>query len=54
MRNIVPIRTRKAVTVIAIIEPVDTEGEETFEEDEEDVFAVGLDVIVVTGSVLSS
>jgi len=50
MRNIAPIRTRKTETVIAITEPVDTEVEGLFGDDEEDV---GLGV-VTTGSVVSS
>ena len=44
MRNIAPIRTTKTETVIAITEPVESEGEEMFEDDEEDVFGVELDV----------
>jgi hypothetical protein len=54
MRNIAPIRTRKPETVIPITEPVDTEGEELFKDDEVDVFGVGLDVEVTPGSVVSS
>jgi hypothetical protein len=45
MRNIAPIRTTKTATVIAITEPVDTEGGELFEDDEEDAFCVELDVV---------
>jgi hypothetical protein len=52
-RNIAPIKTRKTATVIAITEPVGTEGEVLFEDDEEDVFGVGLDVEVTPGSVVS-
>jgi hypothetical protein len=54
MRNIAPIRTRKTVTIIAITVPVDTEEEDLFEDDEEDVVGVGLDVEVTAGSVVSS
>lgn len=48
-----PIRTRKTETVIPITEPVDTEVEDLFEGDEEDVFGVGLDVEVTPESVVS-
>jgi hypothetical protein len=51
-RNIAPIRTTKTETVIAITDPVDTEGEELFEDDEEDAFGVALDVEVTPGSVV--
>ncbi len=54
MRNITPTRTRKAATVIAITEPVDTDGDEPFEDDEEDVAGVGLDVEVVPESVVNT
>jgi len=53
MRNIAPIRTRKTATVIASTEPVGTEGEVLVEDDEEDVFGVGLDVEVTPRSVVS-
>lgn len=54
MRNIAPIRTRKAEVVIAITEPVDTEGEEVFNDDEEDAVGVGLDVEVTPGTLVVS
>ncbi len=53
MRIIAPTRTRKTATVIATAEPVDKDGEELFEDDEEDVFGVGLDVEVTPGLVVS-
>jgi hypothetical protein len=48
MRNIAPIRTTKTETVIAITEAVDTEGGWLFEDDEEDVLGVELDVTPVS------
>jgi hypothetical protein len=52
MKNIAPTRARKAATVIATTEPVDTDGGELLEDDEEDVTGVGLDVEVVPESVV--
>jgi hypothetical protein len=53
MRNIAPTRTRKAETVIAITEPVDTDAEELFDDEEEDALGVGLGVEATPGSVAS-
>jgi hypothetical protein len=55
MTNIAPIRTRKPATIIATTDPVDTDAEEEwFEDDEEGVVSdVGVDVEVIPGSVMS-
>jgi hypothetical protein len=45
-----PIRTRKTATIIAITDPVDSDGEEWFEDDVVDVVSgAGLDVEVIGG-----
>jgi hypothetical protein len=44
MINIAPIRTRKTAIIIATTEPVDTDGEEWVEDDEDVVSGVEPDV----------